>query len=254
MAYSLQLASVVSVDFESEVVLRMQARAEQQKATGNKLTVSYLEMDFLEMSFDNASFDAVVDKGSLDALCCDESDATQDKVQRYFRELRRVSKPGATYLVVSLAQDFVLAALLREFGAASILVDRISARTYSKLAPLLITVDLAKATHPKSLLETGDSQNEELAQLTSMARGLQLEEAMASRLNEWQPGEVFELESRPSGASDVASSHPRYQLVVMDQPESAIATTRTMGAFVVPLGCERELEIFSRESQERIRE
>jgi hypothetical protein len=65
-------AEVVSVDFEPDTVKRMNDR----KAAG----VVYEVMDMLKLTYANETFDHAVDKGSLDALCCDTTEETQNKV------------------------------------------------------------------------------------------------------------------------------------------------------------------------------
>ena len=48
-------------------------------------------------------------KGTLDALCTDQSEETLGKVRKYFGEACRVlSDKGGVFVCVSLLQDFVL--------------------------------------------------------------------------------------------------------------------------------------------------
>lgn len=42
---------------------------------------------------------------------------------------------------------------------------------------------------------------------------------------------------------------PRYTLIVRDTLDEATFSKRTMCCFVVPLGCEREMDIFNEEKQ-----
>ena len=40
-------------------------------------------MDFLNLQFSDQEFDLVIDKGSFDALCCDQTEETQKQVLKY---------------------------------------------------------------------------------------------------------------------------------------------------------------------------
>ena len=86
---------VISIDFESKTISKMKAKGIEG--------VEFLEMDFLELKYEEGSFDYIVDKGSFDALCCDASPETQQKVQKYLSEISRVlNKEGGKYMCVSL--------------------------------------------------------------------------------------------------------------------------------------------------------
>ena len=86
---------VISIDFESETISKMKAKGIEG--------VEFLEMDFLDLKYEANTFDFIVDKGSFDALCCDASPETQQKVQKYLLEISRVLKnEGGKYLCVSL--------------------------------------------------------------------------------------------------------------------------------------------------------
>ena len=54
----------------------------------------------------------VVDKGSFDALCADDTQETNAKCQKYLNEVFRVlSDKGGAFVCVSLLQSFVLKSL-----------------------------------------------------------------------------------------------------------------------------------------------
>ena len=65
--------------------------------------------------FADGEFSVVLDKGTLDAMATDESEATQTKVRQMFSEIVRVLRVGGRYVCISLAQGHILAALLRYF-------------------------------------------------------------------------------------------------------------------------------------------
>lgn len=69
------------------------------------------------MTFEDGTFDYAIDKGTLDALCADNTPETANKVVQYFNEVLRVLNPkGGTYVCVSLLQDFILDALVSFFN------------------------------------------------------------------------------------------------------------------------------------------
>ena len=81
----------------------------------------FFELDvniLLQMSeFADGEFSVVLDKGTLDAMATDETEATQAKVCQMFDEIVRVLRVGGRYVCVSLAQGHILAAILRYFTA-----------------------------------------------------------------------------------------------------------------------------------------
>jgi ubiquinone/menaquinone biosynthesis C-methylase UbiE len=88
------LTNITSIDFESAIIKKMNAR---------ESPVEYKVMDMLNMDgiADN-SIDYIIDKGSLDALCADQTPETQAKVIQYFNEVQRVLAEDGTYMGVSL--------------------------------------------------------------------------------------------------------------------------------------------------------
>ena len=75
LATKMGLKQVHSIDFEADVIEKMNAK----KIEG----VQYEVMDFMDLKFEDGNFDAVIDKGSFDALCCDDTPETKNKVNKY---------------------------------------------------------------------------------------------------------------------------------------------------------------------------
>jgi ubiquinone/menaquinone biosynthesis C-methylase UbiE len=133
-------AEVVSIDFEEETVKRMNER----KAEG----VTFEIMDMLALTYSNESFDHSMDKGTLDALCCDDSEETQNKVKKYFGEIERVLKQDGSCLIVTLLQDFVLKAVIDYFGASRLTIEPLQMSFWSKqtkFVPFLVTATMVKS-------------------------------------------------------------------------------------------------------------
>jgi ubiquinone/menaquinone biosynthesis C-methylase UbiE len=100
--------NVMSIDFEKKVVTDMSSRGVDG--------VTYKEMDMTHMGFEDGSFDFVLDKGSFDALCIDQTKKTKDKCKKYLAEVMRVLDKDGHFVCVSLLQNFVFDALLEFFN------------------------------------------------------------------------------------------------------------------------------------------
>ena len=109
MHLKMGLTKITSIDFEDAVIKKMNNREKP---------IEYLCMDATNMSgFEDGKFDYAIDKGTLDALCTDNTPETQAKVKSYFNEVMRVINPkGGAFICVSLLQDFVLEAILDFFS------------------------------------------------------------------------------------------------------------------------------------------
>lgn len=78
--------------------------------------LKFIKADATNMSeFADGQFTVVLDKGTLDAILVDESDATLAMTRSYWQEIDRVLKNGGRYVVVSLLQEHILKALLLRF-------------------------------------------------------------------------------------------------------------------------------------------
>lgn len=72
--------------------------------------------------FRDGQFSVVLDKGTLDAICCDGSDETIAITQQYWSEIDRVLRIGGRYVVVSLLQEHIINELLVRFAHNSWMV------------------------------------------------------------------------------------------------------------------------------------
>lgn len=67
------------------------------------------------MDFEDSAFSVVLDKGTLDALMVDDSDAVIKDIDKLFTEIGRVLKFGGRYICISLMQDHILNKVLQYF-------------------------------------------------------------------------------------------------------------------------------------------
>lgn len=67
------------------------------------------------MEFEDSSFSVVLDKGTLDALMVDDSEAVNEDINQLFCEIGRVLKLGGRYVCISLMQDHILNKVLQYF-------------------------------------------------------------------------------------------------------------------------------------------
>ena len=82
LALEMGYKNVVSIDFEPEVIARMQKRG----VAG----LTYETMDILDLKYESGSFQAIVDKGTYDAICVDYKEETVSKLSKYLQESMRV--------------------------------------------------------------------------------------------------------------------------------------------------------------------
>jgi len=75
--------SCVSFDFEPGVISKMKER---------KSAVDYQVGDMMKMHWETNSFEVVLDKGSFDALCIDDEEATRANVGLYCDGIKKIMK------------------------------------------------------------------------------------------------------------------------------------------------------------------
>jgi SAM-dependent methyltransferase len=108
---------VTSIDYSPAVIAEMRAKCQKaspgaQVATGLRWEV----MDVTDMAaYADSSWSLVVDKGTLDALYAEDTAVLARAAARMLREVGRVLAPGGVYVLVSMAQGFVLERALTAF-------------------------------------------------------------------------------------------------------------------------------------------
>lgn len=82
--------------------------------------LKFLQADASDMhQFGDGKFSAIIDKGTLDAIYVDGTDAVNDFVQKYWSEMDRVLRIGGRYLIISLLQKHIIEGLLKRFATSN---------------------------------------------------------------------------------------------------------------------------------------
>ncbi|XP_061708112.1 eEF1A lysine and N-terminal methyltransferase homolog [Cydia pomonella] len=107
--YDVGFTNITNIDV-SEVVIKQMNKINAQRAK-----MKFLCMDALNTIFQNEEFNVVLDKGTLDALMPDDSKETNETIDKYFNEIKRVLKLGGRFVCISLLQSHILNKLLASF-------------------------------------------------------------------------------------------------------------------------------------------
>ncbi|XP_055540802.1 eEF1A lysine and N-terminal methyltransferase homolog [Wyeomyia smithii] len=108
--YDVGFKQITNIDI-SEVVIKQMQEANRL----SRPEMLWYHMDATAMNFSDSKYSVVLDKGTLDALFTDESDATVTTVRKYFFEISRVLRVGGRYVCISLLQEHILRELLSYF-------------------------------------------------------------------------------------------------------------------------------------------
>lgn len=82
--------------------------------------LKFLQVDACNMNgYGDASFSVIIDKGTTDAIFTDDSDSTDEYVQKYWSEMDRVLRNGGRYVIISLLQKHIIAGLLKRFAMSN---------------------------------------------------------------------------------------------------------------------------------------
>ncbi|XP_053695220.1 eEF1A lysine and N-terminal methyltransferase homolog [Sabethes cyaneus] len=108
--YDVGFKQITNIDISQVVIKQMQEANKLQRPE-----MLWFHMDATAMNFSDGKYSVVLDKGTLDALFTDESEATISTIRKYFSELSRVLRVGGRYVCISLLQEHILRELLNYF-------------------------------------------------------------------------------------------------------------------------------------------
>eukprot|EP01100_Stratorugosa_tubuloviscum_P000593 TRINITY_DN1129_c0_g2_i1.p1 TRINITY_DN1129_c0_g2~~TRINITY_DN1129_c0_g2_i1.p1 ORF type:complete len:139 (-),score=37.08 TRINITY_DN1129_c0_g2_i1:53-469(-) len=104
--------NIVNIDFSAVVIQDMQSRFPQ---------MIWKEMDVMNMrEFNDSSFDIVIDKGTMDAVMCEQGDVWEvepeiaERVHKMCSEIHRVLKPGGIFYYITFGQPHFRRPLLKK--------------------------------------------------------------------------------------------------------------------------------------------
>lgn len=107
--YDVGFSNITNIDV-SEVAIKQMKNINAQRTK-----MKFICMDALNTSFQNNEFNVVLDKGTLDALMPDDAKETNETIDKYFSEIKRVLKLGGRFVCISLLQVHILNKLLATF-------------------------------------------------------------------------------------------------------------------------------------------
>lgn len=241
--YDVGYKNITNIDV-SEVVIN-----QMKSINAHRTSMKFLCMDAMNTTFENEEFTVVLDKGTLDALMPDDAEATQQLIDKYFAEIKRVLKLGGRYVCISLLQSHIMNKLLQVFCDKSWMFRVVRCHEAEEknaengdgpTLPVFVVVVTKFKEMPQLILEVcmaGDKMQrlqapEEMKEYVKSAQdtafvtnGLSktsLEDDNEVSLDLMQPGD----------------DKPRYTLYVVDQKRSQ--AINKYAVFIVPQGRESE--------------
>lgn len=255
--YDVGYTSITNIDI-SEVVINQMAKTYRSRE-GCK----WLQMDATAMSFDKESFSVVLDKGTLDAMMSEESDALNEMIQKYFYEIARVLKPMGRYICVSLLQEHIINSLLDYFPSNSFLFRVVrcleaeektsSTNEDGSSMPVFLIVATKFSKLPSRMLEIShDGENIERLKddealtnsILTIQRAAMIRNGLIRKSN-FDDEINFDL-FRPNEKT------PRFSLFILDQKTSAKAGD--YAAFICPQGRETEWLFATKQGRRKLLE
>jgi len=249
--YDVGYTDQVSIDVSSKVIDQMKRQRPEMK---------FCLQDVTDMKgfADDGSFNVALDKGTLDAMFTDESDA--DNVDKMFAELDRVLKLGGRYVTITLLQPHILEHIVPYFSDRGwpVRIVRCKEADINKspedrrfpVFAFIATKFRKMAAGQQSILEfalSSDSAPSRLtapADLVSSVKGIQQFAAVRAGLaKDAAGGGGFNADARQNGNASLdlvdGQGAVRYSMYLAESASTA-AKKRPFGVFIVPQGREAE--------------
>lgn len=246
--------NITNIDISDVVVRQMTERNKEQRPE-----MKYLKMDALDMEFKDSSFSVVLDKGTLDALMVDDSEAVNEDINKLFCEIGRVLKLGGRYVCISLMQDHILNKVLQYFPDIGwpVRIHKIDTENSENTdkdfhLPVFAVVftKFKKMPNMKPILEISNSEDKlsrhnDVDEVKTLIKEVQYYAMIRQKLSKRNLfGEQVSLTLFTS-----ASTEPRYTLHVVDVPETGL---RKFAIFIVPQGRETDWLFGSEEGRNHL--
>ena len=107
--------AITNVDFSPVVIEEMSAKTRKDQPKMRWKLLDMTDMHEEKGGFSDGAFGTVLDKGALDALMAEDTADVGASAARFLAEVERVLAVGGVYLVVTMAQEFILRRLLTTF-------------------------------------------------------------------------------------------------------------------------------------------
>ncbi|XP_048777270.2 eEF1A lysine and N-terminal methyltransferase-like isoform X2 [Ostrea edulis] len=246
--------NITNIDISDVVVRQMTDRNREQRPD-----MKFLKMDALNMDFEDSAFSVVLDKGTLDALMVDDSDAVIKDIDKLFTEIGRVLKFGGRYICISLMQDHILNKVLQYFPDVGwpVRIHKIETENSENTEkdfhlPVFATVftKFKKMANMKSILEISSledkiTRHESVDDVKTLIKEVQYYGMIRQKLSKRNLyGEQVSLTLFTN-----SSSEPRYTLHIVDVIETGL---RKFAIFIVPQGRETDWLFGSEEGRSHL--
>ncbi|XP_062584917.1 eEF1A lysine and N-terminal methyltransferase-like [Saccostrea cucullata] len=245
---------ITNIDISDVVVRQMIDRNKAQRPD-----MKYIKMDALNMDFEDSSFSVVLDKGTLDALMVDDSDAVTKDIDKMFSEIGRVLKLGGRYICISLMQDHILNKTLQYFPEVGwpVRIHKIETensentdKDFTLPVFAVVFTKFKKMPNMKPILEISSSEDKisrynSVDEMKTLIKEVQYYAMIRQKLSKRNLyGEQVSLTLFTS-----SSSEPRYTLHIVDVPETGL---RKFAIFIVPQGRETDWLFGSEEGRNHL--
>jgi len=102
--YNDSFQNITNIDFSEEVIRIMENRCK------NLTKMKWMVMDVMDLQFSKSHFDIVIDKGTMDALLCDQESAWEVEeslainIDKMLSEINRVLTDNGVYIYITFGQ------------------------------------------------------------------------------------------------------------------------------------------------------
>lgn len=111
--YDFGFKNNTSIDISDVVIKQMDHKYNRN---GERNGLQFKCMDVFDMKFGDNCFNVVIDKGTLDAIASDDSNASNLNINKMFEQINGVLKTYGRYICVSLLQSDILKQLIDWFS------------------------------------------------------------------------------------------------------------------------------------------